>query len=135
MPISDAIDYEVRAWVNTYLNPCPLTPAICEAAAKETNIRPPKLAFLPGTGLQSNALARAFGAVGLPIIVGSRRLSKAQCHEESISRYMANVDVTGMKFAEAAEKGDVIFWLLPTTTVKFRSFVQCRLELIWRVLI
>jgi NADP oxidoreductase coenzyme F420-dependent len=117
LKMTDAEHDSVRSWVDTYLNPCALTQELRDEAARSIENPLPLLAFLPGTGLQSGALAYAYSDVGFPIIVGSRSHEKAATYAAELADRTGNVGVEGSDLVNAAKRADIVFWLVPTTTV------------------
>eukprot|EP00952_Eustigmatos_sp_NYUAD-ZCMA_P010267 42177-Eustigmatos_ZCMA.PRE.1 len=95
--------------------------AFCDEFDKP--VRPPdsdikrlRLAFLPGTGIQSGALCRAFAKAGCSVIVASRTLSKAQVMMQELLLELPAAQIEAMDLRSAARAADVVFWLVPTTT-------------------
>ena len=115
--MSEVEHEKVRRWVDTYLNPNALDGELRKNAANSLTANRPTLAFLPGTGLQSGALAHAYAVRNFPIIVGSRSMAKAAAHAQELTKKTGNADIEGLDLEQAAKGADIVFWLIPTTTV------------------
>ncbi len=71
-----------------------------------------KIALLGGTGNLGKGLALRLSKLGYEVIVGSRKLEKA---EKKAKEYMdaGGVDIVGMENAKAASVADIVFFTIP----------------------
>jgi 8-hydroxy-5-deazaflavin:NADPH oxidoreductase len=68
------------------------------------------VAVLGGTGPQGRGLARRFAAAGLPVVIGSRSVERA---EEAAAQLASAGAVTGADNAAAAAAGDLVVVAVP----------------------
>ena len=77
-----------------------------------------KLAFLPGTGeRQSAALSRAFAKAGFHVLLASRTPAKAEHRAMMLRDELQQSQIEGTTYSAAAAAADVVFWMVPITTV------------------
>lgn len=103
------------AVVNWVLSQCEASPPLPTVKPKVTDLT---LAFLPGTGeRQSAALSKAFAKAGFIVILASRTLAKAQQRAALLRGELQQPRIEGATYSDAAAAADVIFWMVPVTTV------------------
>ncbi len=71
-----------------------------------------KVALLGGTGNLGKGLAIRLSRLGYEVIVGSRKLEKAEAKAKEYEE-IAGVRITGLENAKAAEICDVVFFTIP----------------------
>lgn len=102
----------VIKWVLAQCDSSPVLPST------QPEIAHLKLAFLPGTGeRQSAALCRAFAKAGFHTIVASRTIAKAEHRAALLREECQQSCIEAATFADAAAAADVVFWMVPITTV------------------
>ncbi len=102
----------VVQWVLAQCESSPVLPA------NKPEVAHLKLAFLPGTGeRQSAAICKAFAKAGFHTIVASRTLAKAEHRAALLREECQQFRIEGATFADAAAAADVVFWMVPITTV------------------
>src|SRR6478609_474502 len=70
------------------------------------------IAVLGGTGPQGRGLARRFAAAGLPVVIGSRSVERAQKIAATLKQVVGG-EVAGADNADAASAGDIVVVAVP----------------------
>lgn len=70
------------------------------------------IAVLGGTGPQGRGLARRFTAAGLPVVIGSRSVERAEKTAAELAETSGGT-VTGAVNADAASQGDIVIVAVP----------------------
>lgn len=80
------------------------------------------IAILGGTGDQGLGLALRFAKAGRPVIIGSRKLERAQEAARSVAEAVAGAEVEGLGNADATARAPIVILSVPfehfTSTVK-----------------
>jgi NADPH-dependent F420 reductase len=71
------------------------------------------LSFIGGTGPEGLGLAARFAAVGHEIVIGSRKVERAQEAAEKIRSRVPEARVDGALNQEAVERGEIVFITIP----------------------
>jgi NADPH-dependent F420 reductase len=72
------------------------------------------IAIIGGTGKEGSGLAYRWTRAGLKVIIGSRKLEKAQkAVEELLKLTGEDIDLTGMENIDAARKADIVVLTVP----------------------
>jgi NADPH-dependent F420 reductase len=74
---------------------------------------PDPIPIIGGTGALGYGLAIRLARAGQTIVIGSRKLERAQEAAERVRRDVPNADVEGLENAEAAARGPVVFMTVP----------------------
>ncbi|MEA3438992.1 MAG: NADPH-dependent F420 reductase [Chloroflexota bacterium] len=73
----------------------------------DTAAKLPTIAILGGTGKEGPGLAMRWATVGYPIIIGSRKLEKAQATATGLNEKLSIDSITGLQNNEAARQADM----------------------------
>lgn len=77
-----------------------------------TQLRKNMIAVIGGTGPQGRGLARRFAAAGLPVVIGSRSVKRAEATAAELAKVTSGA-VTGAANADAAARGDIVIVAVP----------------------
>ena len=111
----DKMAEDKNAVIQWVLAQCESSPVLPSSQPEVAHL---KLAFLPGTGeRQSAAICSAFAKAGFHTIVASRTLAKAEHRAAILREECPRSCIEAATFADAAASADVVFWMVPITTV------------------
>jgi NADPH-dependent F420 reductase len=74
---------------------------------------PDAIAILGGTGDQGLGLALRFAKAGRPVVIGSRKLERAERAAAEVREKVPGADVTGLENAGAAKRADLVILSVP----------------------
>jgi|SRR5690606_23525962 len=76
-------------------------------------MNPNAIAILGGTGDQGLGLALRFARAGRPVVIGSRKLDRAQAAAEEVRAAVPGADVEGLDNGDAAAKAPIVILSVP----------------------
>jgi NADPH-dependent F420 reductase len=76
-------------------------------------MNPNAIAILGGTGDQGLGLALRFARAGRPVVIGSRKLDRAQAAAEEVRAAVSGADVEGLDNADAVAKAPMVILSVP----------------------
>jgi NADPH-dependent F420 reductase len=76
-------------------------------------MNPNAIAILGGTGDQGLGLALRFARAGRPVVIGSRKLDRAQAAAEEVRAAVPGADVEGLDNADAVAKAPLVILSVP----------------------
>lgn len=76
-------------------------------------MNPDAIAILGGTGDQGLGLALRFAKAGRPVVIGSRKLERAQAAAEEVRAAIPGADVDGLGNPEAVAKAPIVILSVP----------------------
>jgi 8-hydroxy-5-deazaflavin:NADPH oxidoreductase len=76
-------------------------------------MNPNAIAILGGTGDQGLGLALRFARAGRPVVIGSRKLDRAQAAAEEVRAAVPGADVEGLDNADAVAKAPMVILSVP----------------------
>ncbi|UCE87861.1 MAG: NADPH-dependent F420 reductase [Deltaproteobacteria bacterium] len=74
------------------------------------------MAILGGTGDQGLGLALRFAQAGRPIVIGSRKLERAEAATQEVLRSVPAANVIGLENADAAQRARIVILSVPFET-------------------
>jgi NADPH-dependent F420 reductase len=74
---------------------------------------PDAIAILGGTGDQGLGLALRFARAGRPVVIGSRKLERAEQAAAEVKEKVPGADVTGLENGEATKRADLVILSVP----------------------
>ena len=74
---------------------------------------PDAIAILGGTGDQGLGLAMRFAKAGRPVVIGSRKLERAEQAAAEVAGKVPGADVVGLENAEAAKRAPIVILSVP----------------------
>ena len=88
-------------------------PARFDATLRAMTQNPDAIAILGGTGDQGLGLALRFAKAGRPVVIGSRKLDRAEHAAAEVREKVPGADVTGFENAEAAGRAPIVILSVP----------------------
>lgn len=89
------------------------TPAFRSCCYNQPMSGGPKIGFLGGTGPEAKGLALRFAKAGVPLLIGSRSLERAQAAAERINQTIGKELATGAENADMLAQAEIIFLTVP----------------------
>ena len=71
------------------------------------DIKKPVVSILGGTGKEGPGLAMRWAMVGYQIVIGSRKLEKAEATAKELNKALGITTITGLQNSEAARRADI----------------------------